>query len=98
MMLRLQRERMESGLVSSLEDYHRDYGLTAARLSQLGLVDEVIEEPLGGAHRDHALISERLKEALVRRLDELEAIPTDELRAQRSAKIASFGVFSESAE
>ena len=32
MMLRLQRERMESGLVSSLEDYHRDYGLTAARL------------------------------------------------------------------
>ena len=73
-------------------------GLTAERLSQLGLVDEVIEEPLGGAHRDHALISERLKEALVRRLDELEAIPTDELRAQRSAKIASFGVFSESAE
>ena len=73
-------------------------GLTAERLLQLKLVDEVIEEPLGGAHRDHALISERLKAALERHLSELEAIPADELRAQRSAKISSFGVFSETEE
>src|SRR5207237_2770878 len=66
-------------------------GLTAQRLSQLGLVDEVIEEPLGGAHRDHDLIAGRLKSALSRRLAELEAIPVDELRAQRTAKNASFG-------
>ena len=59
-------------------------------------VDEVIEEPLGGAHRDPAAMAARLKAALVRHLDELEAIPRDELRAQRAAKIASFGVFSES--
>jgi acetyl-CoA carboxylase carboxyl transferase subunit alpha len=73
-------------------------GLTAQRLSQLKLVDEVIEEPLGGAHRDHALISERLKAVLLRHLAELEAIPADELRNQRAAKIASFGVFSETPE
>lgn len=72
--------------------------LTADRLSALGLVDEVIEEPLGGAHRDHIVISERIKAALSRHLSELEAIPPDELRAQRGAKIASFGVFSESPE
>src|SRR5215207_9079853 len=73
-------------------------GLTAERLSQLKLVDEVIEEPLGGAHRDHVLISERVKAALLRHLAELEAIPADELRNQRAAKIASFGVFSETPE
>jgi acetyl-CoA carboxylase carboxyl transferase subunit alpha len=71
-------------------------GLTAQRLSQLGLVDEVIEEPLGGAHRNHAVIAERLKSAIVRHLASLEKLPPDELRAQRQAKIASFGVFSES--
>jgi len=70
--------------------------LTADRLSKLGLLDEVIEEPLGGAHRDPTLMSSRVKQALVRQLSELKAIPTDELRAARSKKIASFGVFTES--
>jgi acetyl-CoA carboxylase carboxyl transferase subunit alpha len=73
-------------------------GLTAQRLSQLGLVDEVIEEPLGGAHRNHPLIAERLKSAIVRHLASLEKLPPDEMRAQRQAKIASFGVFSETKE
>src|SRR5512138_1865271 len=72
-------------------------GLTAQRLSQLGLVDEVIEEPLGGAHRNHAAIAERLKSAILRHLNALEKLPPDELRAQRQAKIASFGIFSEDA-
>jgi acetyl-CoA carboxylase carboxyl transferase subunit alpha len=71
-------------------------GLTAQRLSQLGLVDEVIEEPLGGAHRNSALTAERLKAAILRHLTVLEKLPPEELRAQRQAKIASFGVFSES--
>jgi len=69
--------------------------LTADRLNRLGLVDEVIEEPLGGAHRDPAAMSGKLKEALIRHLDELESTPRDQLRAARSRKIASFGVFSE---
>jgi acetyl-CoA carboxylase carboxyl transferase subunit alpha len=69
--------------------------LTADRLTKLGLVDEMIEEPLGGAHRDPAAMSTSLKAALVRHLDALEALSRDELRAARAARIASFGVFSE---
>ncbi|HWG30504.1 MAG TPA: acetyl-CoA carboxylase carboxyltransferase subunit alpha [Steroidobacteraceae bacterium] len=72
--------------------------ITAERLNKLGLLDEVIEEPLGGAHRDASDMSARVKAALIKHLTELKAIPTDELRAQRAAKIAAFGVFSESSE
>jgi acetyl-CoA carboxylase carboxyl transferase subunit alpha len=72
--------------------------LTADRLDKLGLLDEVIEEPLGGAHRDPADTAQRLRAALIRHLDQLEAMPRDELRAARAAKISSFGVFSEAAE
>jgi acetyl-CoA carboxylase carboxyl transferase subunit alpha len=72
--------------------------LTADRLSKLELVDEVIEEPLGGAHRDPVAMSASLKAALLKHLEALESIPRDELRAARSRRIASFGVFSESAE
>jgi acetyl-CoA carboxylase carboxyl transferase subunit alpha len=70
-------------------------GLTAQRLRQLGLVDEVLEEPLGGAHRDPVAMSAALKTALVHHLDELDALSTDTLRAQRSEKIAAYGVYSE---
>jgi acetyl-CoA carboxylase carboxyl transferase subunit alpha len=72
--------------------------MTADRLSKLGLLDEEIEEPLGGAHRDPAAMSASLKTALLKHLDALESIPRDELRAARSRRIASFGVFSESQE
>jgi acetyl-CoA carboxylase carboxyl transferase subunit alpha len=70
-------------------------GLTAPRLAQLGLIDEVLEEPLGGAHRDPAQMSERLKAALMRHLATLEEVSREELRAARGAKIAAFGVYSE---
>jgi len=72
--------------------------LTADRLSKLELVDEVIEEPLGGAHRDPVAMAASLRAALLKHLEALESIPRDELRAARSRRIASFGVFSESAE
>src|SRR5437660_482572 len=71
--------------------------LTADRLHKLGLVDEIIEEPLGGAHRDPAASAASLKAAVVRYLNELAAIPAEQLRAARAAKIASFGVFAETA-
>src|SRR5258708_21673887 len=67
--------------------------LTAERLQKLGLVDEVIEEPLGGAHRDPAASAASLKAVLIRYLDDLTAIPVDPLRAARPAQIAGFGVF-----
>jgi acetyl-CoA carboxylase carboxyl transferase subunit alpha len=72
--------------------------MTADRLQKLGLVDEVLEEPLGGAHRDPVAMSASVKAALLRHLEALEAIPRDELRAARSRRIASFGVFSETQE
>src|SRR5688572_26188772 len=68
-------------------------GLTADRLHKLGLVDEVIREPLGGAHRDPGAAAETLKAALLRHLRELEAVPTDELLRTRAERLNSFGVF-----
>ncbi len=72
--------------------------LTADRLNKLGLVDQVIEEPLGGAHRDAVTTrAARLKAAIIHYLDELEVIPREELKIARATKIAGFGVFSETA-
>ncbi len=70
--------------------------LTADRLGKLKLVDEVVEEPLGGAHRDPTETAARLKAAILRHLDQLSALPREELRTRRAARIASFGEFSES--
>ena len=70
-------------------------GLTADRLHKLGLVDEVVPEPLGGAHRDVAATCAALGAALQRHLGELRALPPERLRAARRERIAGFGVFSE---
>ena len=70
--------------------------LTAVRLKELGLVDEVLREPLGGAHRDPAAMARVLGEAVERTLRELEALPPDSLLERRDARLAAFGVYSES--
>jgi acetyl-CoA carboxylase carboxyl transferase subunit alpha len=70
--------------------------LTAERLDALGLVDEVLGEPLGGAHRDALVMSSTLRRALIRHLGELTSLPADLLLEQRLARIAAFGVYSES--
>ncbi|HEY4340804.1 MAG TPA: acetyl-CoA carboxylase carboxyltransferase subunit alpha [Steroidobacteraceae bacterium] len=70
-------------------------GITAGRLKQLGLIDELLEEPLGGAHRDPVATAASLKEAVIRHLDELETLSKEELLARRAEKIAGFGEFSE---
>ena len=70
-------------------------GITAARLKELGLVDDVIPEPLGGAHRDSQAIADSVKAALVKALDELRKVPLDALLAQRRRRLASYGVFKE---
>ena len=69
--------------------------LTADRLFKLKLVDEVLPEPVGGAHRDPQATAETIKAALIKYLDELEKLPPDKLRAQRNARIDGFGVYSE---
>jgi acetyl-CoA carboxylase carboxyl transferase subunit alpha len=72
-------------------------GLTADRLRSLGLVDEVIAEPLGGAHRNPVVVASSVKDAIRRHLGELRAKPRDALRAERAQRIAGFGVFAEEA-
>ncbi|HEU4620027.1 MAG TPA: acetyl-CoA carboxylase carboxyltransferase subunit alpha [Gammaproteobacteria bacterium] len=70
-------------------------GLTADRLEKLGLIDEVIQEPLGGAHRDPAAMSEALKNALVQALGELQRFTPEELVAARRRKLDGYGAFKE---
>src|SRR5687767_5535828 len=69
-------------------------GLTADRLDKIGLVDEIIREPLGGAHRDPAAMVESLKDALIRNLNELQTLPLEQLLQARTKRLNSFGVYS----
>jgi acetyl-CoA carboxylase carboxyl transferase subunit alpha len=70
-------------------------GLTAERLHKLGLVDEVLKEPLGGAHRDPQATAEMLKAAFMGKLAELEALPIETVVANRYQRLRSYGVFTE---
>jgi acetyl-CoA carboxylase carboxyl transferase subunit alpha len=70
-------------------------GLTADRLAKLNLVDEVLREPLGGAHRKPEVMAEDVKLAVLRHFSELERLSPTELVAERERRLASFGVFSE---
>lgn len=70
---------------------------TSDNLLKLGVVDDVLEEPLGGAHRDHHQMATRLKTYLSRTLSMLEQKTADELVAQRYEKFRSIGVFLEDA-
>lgn len=66
-------------------------GITAERLYELGLVDKVIQEPLGGAHRDSELMAATLKQSLEQQVDELRARPLDELLENRYKRLMTFG-------
>ncbi len=69
--------------------------LTAQDLLGFGVIDEVIDEPLGGAHRDHVAAARALEEAILRHLSELEQLTGDELMGARAEKLKSMGVFLE---
>jgi len=66
--------------------------LTAQDLHRLGVIDEIVPEPLGGAHRDHQGAAHMLKEALIRHLMELKGMSTDELLKERYQKFRRMGV------
>ncbi len=70
-------------------------GITASRLSELELIDQVIQEPLGGAHRDLDLMSVSLQHVLNEQLTELESMPLDELLEQRYQRLMKYGVYKE---
>jgi acetyl-CoA carboxylase carboxyl transferase subunit alpha len=67
--------------------------LTARDLFKLGIIDHIIAEPLGGAHRDHPEMANTLKAHLLRYLRELRAFPTEELLEQRYQKFRRMGIF-----
>jgi acetyl-CoA carboxylase carboxyl transferase subunit alpha len=73
-------------------------GITSTRLLELALVDRIIEEPLGGAHRDIATMAERLRQAIVESLDSLSPLSADELVARRNERLMGYGNFTTKAK
>ena len=66
-------------------------GITASRIKELDLINNIVEEPLGGAHRDMDLMAAHLKQALKKDLADLEGLNKDELIEQRYDRLMSFG-------
>ncbi|HVJ38944.1 MAG TPA: acetyl-CoA carboxylase carboxyltransferase subunit alpha [Stenotrophomonas sp.] len=75
------------------KDAAEQLGLTAKRLKGLGLVDKVVREPIGGAHRNPNQMGKRLKAVLLNELDALEKIPVDTLMQQRYERLRSYGAY-----
>ncbi|MBK7749996.1 MAG: acetyl-CoA carboxylase carboxyltransferase subunit alpha [Candidatus Obscuribacter sp.] len=67
--------------------------MTAKEILQMGVIDQVIPEPLGGAHHDHVLAAQNLKAAVVKQMKELLTMSKDEVRADRQQKFRAFGAF-----
>lgn len=72
-------------------------GITAHRLKSLGLVDKIVNEPLGGAHRDHAAMAQSLKKALQDSLKQFSGVSVDDMLAARYERLMSYGRFKEQA-
>jgi acetyl-CoA carboxylase carboxyl transferase subunit alpha len=70
-------------------------GITSERLHELGLIDKVIEEPLGGAHRNVDAMAESLKAVLLDELGSLQDTPLDELVEARYTRLMAYGQFTE---
>jgi len=71
--------------------------ITANDLLKMGIADEIVPEPIGGAHRDHRQIAETLKGAILRNIRELQAIPIDELLQLRYEKYRKIGAYGQAA-
>ena len=70
-------------------------GITASRLKTLGLIDKIVNEPVGGAHRDHGAMAQNLKKALQDALKGVSGLSTQELLAARYERLMSYGRFKE---
>ena len=75
------------------KDAAEQLGITAKRLLSLGLVDKVVREPIGGAHRNPRQMATRLKAVLLNELDALERPPMDELLKQRYQRLRGYGAY-----
>jgi acetyl-CoA carboxylase carboxyl transferase subunit alpha len=70
-------------------------GITSRRLEELGLIDRVIEEPLGGAHRDVDATAAALKQAFLEELERLDRLDVDTMLATRFDRLMAYGQFRE---
>ena len=70
-------------------------GITAERLHKLGLVDSVVPEPLGGAHRDPQAMAETVKNALLSALSEVQSLSAEQLVETRRNRLGAYGVYKE---
>ena len=77
------------------EDAAEAMRITADSLKGFGLVDEVLPEPLGGAHRNPEQAAEVIRNAVIKNLDELDQLSSDQLLDNRQRRLASFGQFKE---
>jgi acetyl-CoA carboxylase carboxyl transferase subunit alpha len=77
------------------EDAAEAMRITADNLSEFGLIDEVLAEPLGAAHRDPRATAEVIRNAVLKHLADIETLNLDQLLEQRQERIASFGEFKE---
>ncbi|MBU3005629.1 acetyl-CoA carboxylase carboxyl transferase subunit alpha [Paraglaciecola arctica] len=66
-------------------------GVSAGKIKELGLINQIVTEPLGGAHRDHDSMAANLKATLKQQLAQLSSLSTEELLAQRYERLMSFG-------
>ena len=82
--------------VDKAADAAEAMGITSGRLLELELVDRVIEEPLGGAHRNPAKMAETMQAALIEELATLSAVPKDTLLSNRVEKLRAYGQYKES--
>jgi acetyl-CoA carboxylase carboxyl transferase subunit alpha len=69
-------------------------GITSQRLQELGLVDHIVQEPLGGAHRDVDLIASSLKASLVTQLHDLQQLDMEALLERRYQRLMAYGISS----
>jgi acetyl-CoA carboxylase carboxyl transferase subunit alpha len=67
--------------------------ITAKRLKDLGLIDKIVREPIGGAHRNPVQMARRLKAVLLNELDALEALPTEDLLDRRYKRLRGYGAY-----
>ena len=74
-------------------DAAEQMGITAKRLLGLGLIDKLIREPIGGAHRNPTQMAKRLKAVLLNELDALEKLPTEELLQRRYERLRGYGAY-----
>ncbi len=77
------------------EDAAEAMRITADSLSGFGLVDEILPEPLGGAHRDPGATAEVVRNAILQNLDQLEKLDSEQLLAERQRRLADVGQYKE---